>query len=312
MKEKITMHGIKHPWIWGKGVVAVLLLLTTTGSPQEQTEYANAMLLVSGQQVADHVRDETWRIIDVRSPARYAAGHLPGAINLPLAAITQTINGVPGMLAPTTTVEQALGERGVTRESWVVIYDDFGGVPATRLFWVLDYLGHPRVSILQGGLRLWEQEGRPLTREVPQPQPSRYQAAPDATKLADRTWVQAHLQDSGTVLLDARSPKEFTGEVAGRQIGRPGRIPGAVNVNWVRNLTPPPPRFKAAADLRHLYQGVGVTPEKEIVVYCRTGMRASHDYFVLRLLGYPRVRVYDGSFVEWSADATLPVEQGAM
>ena len=108
--------------------------------------------------------------------------------------------------------------------------------------------------------------------------------------------------------MDARSPEEFDGEVPGRDVKRPGRIPGAVNVDWVRNLTTEEPRqVKGGAELARLYRRAGVTPDKEVVAYCRTGVRASHTYFALRLLGYPKVRVYDGSFVEWAADPSLPV-----
>jgi 3-mercaptopyruvate sulfurtransferase SseA len=106
---------------------------------------------------------------------------------------------------------------------------------------------------------------------------------------------------------EAGSPAEFSGRVPGQQVVRPGHIPGAVNVDWARNLTPPPRRFKSRDVLRQLYQDAGVTPEKEVVVYCRTGARASHDDFVLQLLGYEHVRLYDGPFVEWSAKAVVPV-----
>ncbi|MFQ5853769.1 MAG: sulfurtransferase, partial [Candidatus Binatia bacterium] len=108
-------------------------------------------------------------------------------------------------------------------------------------------------------------------------------------------------------LVDARSPGEFDGKVPGREISRPGHIPGAVSVDWIRNLTVEPRQFKSSPKLARIYRKAGATPDKEIIVYCRTGMRASHDYFVLRLLGYQKVRLYDGSYVEWSADTTLPV-----
>jgi thiosulfate/3-mercaptopyruvate sulfurtransferase len=299
------------PWGRGSVVVIVLLFLASTGHAAEQTAsagYANAALLVTAPQVVEHLSDTSWRIVDVRSAEQYAAGHIPGAVNFPISAINQTINGTPGMLAPLSVVTKALGDRGINRESQVVIYDNVGGVPATRLFWVLDYLGHPRMSVLQGGFALWNQEGRQVSQQEPQLQVITYQTTPVTTKLADLTWVKAHLQNPDIVLLDARSSEEFTGLKPGRQIERPGHIPGAVNVNWVGNLTASAPhQFKTGADLTALYQGIGVTPEKEIVVYCRTGMRASHTFFVLRLLGYPRVRMYDGSYVEWSADARLPV-----
>jgi thiosulfate/3-mercaptopyruvate sulfurtransferase len=297
-------------WSLSGIVVTVLLLLASSGYTAEQTAsngYANPALLVTTQQVAAHLRDSTWRLVDVRSSAQYTAGHLPGAVHLPMALITQASNGTPGMLAPLEVVRQALGDRGITQESQVVIYDDFGGYPATRLFWVLDYLGHPRVSVLQGGFDLWQQEARPLSQAIAQLQSTPYKAVPDPSKVADLGWVVSHLQDPGVLRLDARSPAEFTGQVPGHQIERPGHIPGAVNVDWVNNVTASPRLFKAAADLTRFYQQAGVTPDQEIVVYCRTGMRASHDYFVLRLLGYPRVRLYDGSYVEWSANATVPV-----
>ena len=305
---------LRWTWVCASAVVPVLLFVAATGYAQcwgneaAVKGYANASLLVSGQEVADHLGEAGIRILDARPPERYAAGHIPGAVSLPIAEITRTLNGVPGMLAPIEEIEQALGRRRISRDSYVVIYDDFGGNQATRLFWVLDYLGHPRVSVLQGGLQLWQQEGRPTSREVPKLATARYLRDPRPDRLADRTWVRAHLKDPSIILVDARSPGEFDGKVPGRQIRRPGHIPGAVNADWVRNLTTAEPRqFRAGAELARLYGVSGVTLDKEIVVYCRTGMRASHTYFVLRLLGYPHVRLYDGSYVEWSADATLPV-----
>jgi thiosulfate/3-mercaptopyruvate sulfurtransferase len=268
----------------------------------------NASLLVSVRDLGDHLGEPDVRILDARPHERYAAGHIPGAVNLPVAEITRSINGVPGMLPPIKEIELALGLRGVTRESHIVIYDDFGGNQATRLFWALDYLGHPRVSVLQGGFELWQQQGRPTSREITTPKTARYQSGPRPDRVADQTWILKRLDDPSIVLVDARSPEEFDGEVPGRDVRRPGHIPGAVNVDWVRNLTTTKPRrFKNGADLARVYRNAGATPDKEIVVYCRTGVRASHDYFVLRLLGYPRVRLYDGSYVEWAADATLPV-----
>lgn len=300
-------------WTKGGAILAIFMVVAATRAARRsdtQPGYVNADLLVSSQQVADQLAATTVRLIDVRSPAHYAAGHLPGAVNLPLAVLTQDREGIPGMVAPVATIEHALGTRGISRQTRVVIYDAFGGVQATRLFWVLDYLGHPRLSILQGGYEAWQREGRPVARETMSPRVTRYRARKDTTRLANLRWVQAQLQTPDVVLLDSRSPAEFSGQVPGRQIARPGHIPGAVNVNWVHNLTAPPRRFKSGEALRQLYRDVGVTPDKEIVVYCRTGVRASHAYFVLRLLGYARVRVYDGSFVEWSAQATAPVEEG--
>lgn len=301
-------------WVWMPALPVALLLAAAMAQAQcwgdeaKAKGYANAALLASSQEVADHLGEAGIRILDARSADRYAAGHIPGAVNLPVAEITRTLNGVPGMLAPIPEVEQALGARGITRETRVIVYDDFGGDQATRLFWALEYLGHPQVSVLQGGFALWQRETRPITRDTPPLAPARYAASPDPTKLADLPRVRAHVDNRAVVLLDSRSPEEFDGEVPGRDVARGGHIPGAVNVEWVRNLTTTEPRqFRASTDLARLYRRAGVTPDKEILVYCRTGMRASHSYFVLRLLGYPKVRLYDGSFVEWAADPNLPV-----
>jgi len=288
----------------------LVLILAATGYVEAQVGPTgqSSSLLLSEQELAGYLGKDEIRILDARPANRYAEGHIPGAANLAIGAITRTSNGVPGVLAPVAAIEAALGNLGVSQESPVVIYDEFGGVAATRLFWVLDHLGHGRVSVLQGGFQSWELAGRPVSRDVPRRGSVRYQSAPRPDRLADRAWVQAHLNDPSIILLDARSPQEFNGNVPGRKVQRPGHIPGAVNVDWVLNLTSTEPRrFKNEADLTRLYRSAGVTPDKEIIVYCRTGVRASHDYFVLRLLGYPRVRLYDGSFVEWSADRTLPV-----
>lgn len=301
-------------WAWAGGLAFGLLLVAPSaraqcwGEEAKAEGYANPGLLASTQEVADHLDEAGIRILDARAPDRYGAGHIPGAVSLPVEDITRTINGVPGMLAPIVEMEQVLGDREITRETQIVIYDDFGGDQATRVFWALEFLGHPRASVLQGGFTLWQLERRRVSGDTPAAAPARYQATPDPARLADLAWVKASLADRGAVLVDARSPEEFDGEVPGRDVKRPGHIPGAVNVDWVRNLTPTGPRqFKAGPDLARLYRRAGVTPDREVVVYCRTGVRASHAYFALRLLGYPRVRLYDGSFVEWAADSSLPV-----
>ncbi len=299
-------------WLQASSLTAVLLTILAwtygglLGHETEKKEYANASLLISGEELRHHLNDPKTLIVDARHSQQYTAGHIPGAVNLPIAEITQVINGVPGMLAPIKKVEMALGQRGIARQINVVVYDDLGGVPATRLFWVLDYIGHPKVSILQGGFQLWQKERRPIQRQIPDTMAVEYEATPLANRLANKEWVRTRLKDPTVVLVDARSTQEFDGLVPEIEIKRAGHIPGSVNVDWNRNLTGEPRQFKPAAKLARIYRKAGATPEKEIVIYCRTGARASHDYFVLRLLGYPRVRLYDGSYVEWSADETLP------
>ena len=299
-------------WVRVSSVVTLVVTFLAWGygeSQGHQTEekgYANPSLLVSGEEARHHLNDPGTLVVDVRLPKRYTTGHLPGAVNFPIAEITQTMNGVPGMLSPIEEIEKILGQRGIRRQTHVVIYDDIGGVPSTRLFWALDYLGHSKISVLQGGFKLWQKERRPISRRIPEALAVEYKASPRTSRLTDKDWVRNRLKDPTVVLVAARSNQEFDGLVPGRQVRRAGHIPGSVNVDWNRNLTGEPRQFKSAAKLARTYRKAGVTPDKEIVIYCRTGARASHDYFVLRLLGYPRVRLYDGSYVEWSADETLP------
>ena len=292
-------------------VVAVLLTATsgyTQSGRAPDSGYANTALLMSRRELSERLTEPGIRILDVRSPEKYMAGHIPGAVNMQIGEITTRLKGVPGMLAPADVVERVLGEHGVTNKTRVVVYDDMGGPVATRLFWALEYFGHPQVSVLQGGFGLWQKEKRSESREIAKTAAARFGADPRAKRLADKQWVQYHLKDPSVVLVDARSAGEFTGMVGGPGVKRPGHIPGSVNVNWVLNLTEAEPReFKPSAQLAELYRQAGVTPQKEILVYCHTGARASNAYFVLRLLGYPHVRLYDGSFIEWSADTSLPV-----
>lgn len=305
-------HAVQR-WAWVSAITAILLIggmgaADSGDGGANNSRYANAPLLISGRDLSRRLNEPGIRILDVRPVEKYGTGHIPGAFNLTTAEITRSLNGIPGMLAPVRVVERALGERGIRPGTLVVIYDDIGGIAATRLFWALDYLGRPGVSILQGGFSLWQQEGRPTSRDVPKATIARFRGEPRPDRLADRSWVQARLKDRSVVIVDARSAEEFSGAVAGRSVKRPGHIPGAVNVDWILNLTQTEPRrFRPSRELTRLYRQAGATPEKEIVVYCHTGARASHAYFALRLLGYPRVRLYDGSYVEWSADPLLPV-----
>ena len=263
-------------------VIAVLFTATSgytqSGRPSEmKSGYANASLLISGRELSERLTEPGIRILDVRSAEKYTVGHTLAAGNIHIGAMTTSLNEVPGMLAPVDVIERVLGEHGVTDKTRVIVYDDVGGPVATRLFWALEYLGHPQVSVLQGGFGLWQKEKRLESREIAKAAAARFMANPRAERLADKQWVQNHLKDPSVVLVDARSAEEFTGKVGGPGVKRPGHIPGAVNVNWVLNLTEAEPReFKPSARLAELYGQAGATQQKEILVYCHTGARASN------------------------------------
>jgi thiosulfate/3-mercaptopyruvate sulfurtransferase len=253
-------------------------------------------LLVSAEWVAGHAADADLRIVDARDADAYAEGHLPGAVNLPAERLFTEMDGVPGMLPPLPQVAAMIGAAGIGADTTVVLYDDTGGLYASRLFWALDYLGQGRGRLMDGGWPAWQREGRAVSREPAQVAPQRFTPHPRAEAIADLAWIRAHLHDAGTVLVDARSSAEYGGVT--RYAKHRGHIPGAVSMEWKRHLRGDG-TFRPADALRAEYERLGVTPDREAAVYCQVLVRAAHSYFTLRWLGLPRVRGYDGSWAEW-------------
>lgn len=298
---------MKRSWIYA---VAVLLALGVAW-PAWPADYARPELIISTQELAGVLGSAGLKILDARGAEDYKAGHIPGALSLPFAKTQYVERGVPGVLAPVEKLEALLGELGIKPTDTLVFYDDTVGEPVGRLFWTLDVLGHARVRVLNGGMSKWAREQRPVSKEMPSVTPVEYRAKPGWSKLADAAYVLANLKNPAVALVDARSPREWSGEVASRQVKRAGRIPGARNVDWEWNLTTVDGAkvLKSAEELATLYEGAGVTKDKEVIAYCRTGVRASHLYLALKLLGYPSVRNYDGSMIEWGNRPELPVER---
>jgi thiosulfate/3-mercaptopyruvate sulfurtransferase len=247
-------------------------------------------------------------LIDLQPAERFARAHLPGAVHLDVWGVSLIDTSEAPLRAFMWMIGHLFSLRGVTPDRPVVVYEEDSGMRAARAFWFLEYLGHPNVRVLDGGLRAWMAAGLPVTTDAATPASSPWHGTPDPSKLATWQQVRDRLGKPGTAIIDTRSDEEYFGEAVRARRG--GAIPGAVHIDWKRNLTPDG-CFKSADELRAMYEAAGITPDREVVTYCQGGYRAAHAYLALRVLGYPRVRNYTGSWKEWGDREDLPIERTA-
>jgi thiosulfate/3-mercaptopyruvate sulfurtransferase len=299
---------VRRPIIVLTALILALIATATWGSPGSAS-YSNGHLLMQSGELVRLIDSSNERvaILDFgRSRMDYLMGHIPGAVHIDRGEVLVTRDGIPGMLPPISALAEVLQKAGVSNDSRVVIYDDGDALWASRLFWSLEYLGHSNVAILDGGLSRWKEAGRPIATGGSDPQPGSFVPDVQTQLLADRRWLSDHLGDPQVRIVDSRSPAEYEG--TDRRAARGGHIPGAVNINWTESLdsdsehTLLPPE-----ELEELFSAGDVTPGREIVTHCQTGIRAAHSYFTLRLLGYRKVRVYDASWVEWGNAGDTPI-----
>ena len=277
-------------------------------------EYAHPEVLVSTEWVAAHLHDPNIRIaeVDVDTTA-YETGHIPGAVGWNWT--TQLNDPVRRDIASKEQFEGLMASSGIDKHTTVVLYGDNNNWFAAYAFWLLKIYGHEDVRLMNGGRKKWVDEGRPLTTEVPRYERTVYRAEEPDLRL--RALLQDVLQRLGraeVALVDVRSPQEFTGEILAppglpETAQRGGHIPGAKNIPWAQ-VVREDGTFKSYEELRALYEAQGITPDKEVIAYCRIGERSSHTWFVLKyLLGYPKVKNYDGSWTEWGNVVGLPIER---
>jgi len=281
----------------------------------EDKGYAHPEVLVDADWVEAHLHDPKVRLIEVDvDTSAYEQGHIPGAVgfNWQKELQDQVIR------APLSQahLEELLSRAGVSNDTTIVLYGDNNNWFAAWALWIFKYYGHADVRLLDGGRVKWLADKREITTEVPSYARTSYDAhAPEHNIRALRDQIIAKLGQHGFALVDVRSPAEFSGELLapahlpqeGAQRG--GHIPGAANIPWSQAVREDG-TFKSADELRALYESKGITPDKNVVAYCRIGERSSHTWYVLNyLLGYPQVRNYDGSWTEWGSLVGAPIEK---
>jgi thiosulfate/3-mercaptopyruvate sulfurtransferase len=278
-------------------------------------EYANPDALVSTEWLAANLNDPSIRIVESNEDILlYDVGHIPGAVKIDWTTdlndqlARDYING--------EQFAKLLSSKGISPETTVIFYGDKNNWWAAYAYWVFQLFGHTNAKLVNGGRKKWIDEGREVTRAMPTYPATNYPVLKrDDTKIrAYRDQVLAHVNAKGA-LVDVRSVPEYTGEKLHMpeypQEGalRGGHIPGAASIPWAQAVKEDG-TFKSAADLKALYEGKGVTPDKDVIAYCRIGERSSHTWFVLtNLLGYKNVKNYDGSWTEWGNGVGLPIEK---
>jgi thiosulfate/3-mercaptopyruvate sulfurtransferase len=268
--------------------------------------YANPDLLWSVNQLKQGLDDPKLVLMDMRPPEAFSNGHIPGARSFDIFGISLIDTRPEPLKAFLWIIEHLIQAKGVNPDSTVVVYDDVAGVRSARLFWFLELFGHSDVHMLNGGYNAWVAAGHPVTQKATLVAvPGNFKANLRREVLATVDDVLGNVRKPGAVIVDTRSDGEYTGQAV-RSL-RGGAIPGAVHLEWTNNLDDQG-FFKPAEQLREMYAALNIIPDKEIIPHCHGGYRSAHTYLALRLIGYPRVRNYLGSWGEWGNKPDLPIE----
>jgi thiosulfate/3-mercaptopyruvate sulfurtransferase len=277
------------------------------------TGYASDVLVDSDWARA-HLDDGDVRFVEVDvDTTSYEQSHIPGAVGWNWTS--QLADGIRRDIATREEFSELLDKNGIGPQTTIVLYGDNNNWFAAWAYWQLKLFGHKDVRILNGGRKFWLDNGLPLTTDVPSYPSTGYKLPePDFALRAFRDDILPRVGDPTLALVDVRSPAEFNGEIIAppgmsETAQRAGHIPGAASIPWAQAVREDG-TFKSRDELEALYEGKGITPDKDVIAYCRIGERSSHSWFVLHeLLGYKRVRNYDGSWTEWGSMVGVPIER---
>ncbi|MDP6559606.1 MAG: sulfurtransferase [Candidatus Binatia bacterium] len=271
----------------------------------DDREYTDRELLTTPDTVRGIMETPGLCLIDTRPAEQFARGHIPGAFHFDLYGLSLIDTNPAPLNAFLSMIHHLFELRGAGLEKEVVFYEETSGMRAARGLWFLHTFGHKRVRLLDGGIRAWHKMGLPISTQPATPEAAQLKMAERRDLLATVDDVLAALKDESPCIVDARSEDEYKARKI--RAARGGAIPGAVHIEWLRNLDGEG-KFKPAEELKTLYADAGVTADKEIIAYCQGGYRSAHTYLALKLLGYPRIRNYLGSWKEWGDRVDLPLE----
>ena len=265
-------------------------------------------LIIEPEELEAALGDSSLVVVDLCKAKQYRKAHIPGAHFIDYPDIIHIEKPIMGLLPSDEQFSTLVSSIGISADSHVVAYDDEGGGCASRFIWTLHVFGHDRTSLLNGGLYSWANEGHPLTKDIPQSTTSDYRLSNTRAYTVDSDYIMQHLEDTQLALLDARSLEEYTGKK--KFANRGGHIPGAKRYEWTdamdraQNL-----RLLPSTTIQQQLDQLGITRDKEVIVYCQSHHRSALSYVMLRALGYENVKGYPGSWSDWGNRQDTPVEQ---